>query len=377
MALLAYSILGLFTSVSAIQKITEITLFQNQVKFQVIGDWGSTQDKPNDFVHQKVVGKTMSNLADTDQTDFVIALGDNFYGSENPSDNGVSSTDDPKWTYDWQNVYSGDRMNSIPWYAILGNHDWYQNQTAQLDYANINNRWFMDDYFYSRNFTVAGKKVVILFISTDLIYYGYDGYADSGLYPHSSGTSKSNNMRNRFVALNWTNENDTINKQLSMIEQMLKDNVDADYLFVAGHEDMVTCGAPITNMLPLYNLFQKYKITAYLYGHAHQLAYKQDGPVLFVQSGAGGRSETCSKSGATWISNGIYGFANIKLNSTAGTVDFYKEDGKIVASTSFFSRSNTNSTANPSSSASPTNIPAYPFNRFAMLFCLCMAAIAF
>ncbi|KAJ3267948.1 Tartrate-resistant acid phosphatase type 5 [Terramyces sp. JEL0728] len=329
---------------TAAQKVNQVTTYDQQVKFQVVGDWGSTTRRPTDYIHQKVVGKTMSTLADTDETDFIISLGDNFYGSSNNSDNGVASINDPKWNYDWLDVYSGDRINSIPWYAILGNHDWYQNQAAQIAYTNVNNRWFMDDYFYSRNITVGSAKAAFIFISTDLIYYGYDGYSESGLAPKATGTDTDNNMRNNFIALGWTPENDTINKQLSLIESLLEANQNADYLFVAGHEDMVTCGT-VSNMVPLYNLFQKYKITAYLYGHAHELAYKQDGPVFYLQSGAGGRAETCNKSNATWITKAQYGFANVKLTASSGSVDFYNENGTILTSTLFSARSATNANA--------------------------------
>ncbi|KAJ3308311.1 Tartrate-resistant acid phosphatase type 5 [Boothiomyces sp. JEL0838] len=355
----------------SVEKIAEVKSYDKVVKFQVVGDWGSTKDMAVDYIHQKLVGKAMSAFADADETDFIVSLGDNFYGSKNNSDHGVASVTDDKWTYDWLNVYNGDRINSIPWYAVLGNHDWYQNQAAQIAFSKANNRWFLDDYVYTRKITVAGKKVEFLYITTDLIYNGYNGKAGSGLAPAAKGTDTDNNMRNNFIALGWTPENDTINKQLARIEEELQKGQDADYYFVVGHEDMVTCAGTPTSMVPLYNLFQKYKITSYMYGHKHELAYKQDGPVFFLQSGAGGRAEACTEAGpvfngstATWITENLYGFANVKLTAESGSVDFYNENGTVLHSTSFyprnFSQATTTlpSTTTTAAAGSPSSAPA-------------------
>ncbi|KAJ3267947.1 Coatomer subunit beta' [Terramyces sp. JEL0728] len=331
-------LLAPITVTALVKKVTEITAYSKEVRFQVVGDWGSTKSKQTDFTNQKIVGKTMSSFADSDKTDFIVSLGDNFYGSNNYSDHGVSLVSDPKWTYDWIDVYNGPRLNSIPWYSVLGNHDWYQNQQAQIDFTAVNDRWFLEDYFYTKRFTVDGKKVEFFYITTELIYYGYDGEANSGLWPNTRGTAKDNNMRNNFINLKWTEKEDAIKKQLEYIEKKLDEGQHADYFFVVGHEDMVTCDGISSNMRPLYDLFHKYKITAYLFGHAHQLAYKQDGSVFFLQSGAGGRAETCTKSGSTWITSNEYGFANVKLTAKSGTVDFYNENGKMLTSTSFFPR---------------------------------------
>ncbi|KAJ3308313.1 Tartrate-resistant acid phosphatase type 5, partial [Boothiomyces sp. JEL0838] len=329
-------LLGAAAVSALVKKVPEVTAYQQEARFQVVGDWGSTKSKQVDFTNQKIVGKTMAAFADTFQSDFIVSLGDNFYGSNNYSDHGVSSVSDPKWQYDWLDVYNGQRMNSIPWYSVLGNHDWYQNPQAQIEFTNINDRWFLEDYFYTKRFTIDGKKVEFFYITTELLYYGYDGEADSGLWPNTRGTAKDNNMRNNFIKLKWTEKENAIQNQLAYIEKKLNEGQYADYFFVVGHEDMVTCDGISKNMRPLYDLFQKYKITAYLFGHAHQLGYKQDGPVFFLQSGAGGRAETCTKPGATWITSNEYGFASVKLTTKSGTVYFYDENGKLLTSTSFF-----------------------------------------
>ncbi|KAJ3307825.1 Tartrate-resistant acid phosphatase type 5 [Boothiomyces sp. JEL0838] len=350
----------LATSISAIQKVNEPSHYDTEVRFMVVGDWGSTTGRQTDFTNQQMTGKTMSSFADSNQTNFIVSVGDNYYGTSNNSDHGVSSVDDVKWIYDWLSIYNGTTINSIPWYAVLGNHDWFQNQTAQIAYTNVNNRWFLDDYFYTRQFTVGAKLVKFLYITTDLIYNGYNGAASSGLAPNATGTSTNNNMRNNFLALGWTAANNSINNQLALIENYLLNALDADYMFVVGHEDMVTCAGIPTNMVPLYNLFQKYNITSYMYGHKHELAYKQDGPVFFLQSGAGGRAEACTETGpvfngstATWMTQNLYGFANVRLTEQSGSVDFYNENGTVLQSTSFYPRNKPVTSTYPATTTKP------------------------
>ena len=54
-------------------------------------------------------------------------LGDNFY------DSGVTSVTDPLWKTDYFNLYPLSKPAlQVPWYAIVGNHDYYNTQnTAQ------------------------------------------------------------------------------------------------------------------------------------------------------------------------------------------------------------------------------------------------------
>ncbi|KAI8910485.1 Metallo-dependent phosphatase-like protein [Gorgonomyces haynaldii] len=281
----------------------------------------------------------MSKLADTDNTDFVIALGDNFYGTANASDHGVSSVQDSKWTYDWLEIYNGTRMNELVWYALPGNHDWYQNITAQIEYSKVNERWYFPDFFYTKSFTVDGSKVDFVFISTDLIYFGYDGSASSG-YQGGNGTATKNNMKDNFVKLGWTKENDTLNKQLQWINNTLYRS-DADYLIVASHYDAVTCNGTIPNMQPLVDILTFNNVSAYMYGHAHELGYKKQENTLFLQSGAGGRSESCTNtngtsiSTASWITSKVYGYANVHLNATLANVDFYNQTNGLLQSIQF------------------------------------------
>lgn len=79
----------------------------DSVKFAVIGDNG-TGDRPEyDVAQQMVVARG------TFPFDFVIMLGDNLYGSQNPVD----------FANKFEKPYSALLEAGVPFYAALGNHD--------------------------------------------------------------------------------------------------------------------------------------------------------------------------------------------------------------------------------------------------------------
>ncbi|KAJ2988524.1 hypothetical protein HDV02_005531, partial [Globomyces sp. JEL0801] len=130
-----YSVFLLAQSLFAFPSTTVAT---DTYSFLVIGDWGAPAG-------QKNIVKAMNDIAVRDDAKFMMALGDNFYGTDElliVLETGVSSTTDSKWKDVWKNVYT-DRLQSIDWYSVLGNHDWYGNEQAQIDYSKVDKKWIM------------------------------------------------------------------------------------------------------------------------------------------------------------------------------------------------------------------------------------------
>ena len=63
---------------------------------------------------------------------------------------GVQNETDPLWSSAYKNVYTSPHLQ-IPWYVILGNHDYIQNEQAQIDYYKNkrDSRWTMPDHVYN------------------------------------------------------------------------------------------------------------------------------------------------------------------------------------------------------------------------------------
>lgn len=93
-------------------------------KICVTGDAGyASSSSPN--TAQAAVGKAMDRAGCT----HVIALGDNFYPR------GVESASDSKFKTLFEAPYQRLLARNVPFYMVLGNHDYQGNTQAQLDYA--------------------------------------------------------------------------------------------------------------------------------------------------------------------------------------------------------------------------------------------------
>uniref|UniRef100_A0A7S0VAQ3 Calcineurin-like phosphoesterase domain-containing protein n=1 Tax=Polytomella parva TaxID=51329 RepID=A0A7S0VAQ3_9CHLO len=80
--------------------------------FFVIGDWGRNGSKS-----QRRGADLMLTLAHCMNPSFVISTGDNFYNF------GLNSASDPTFTKSFSDIYNSSSLD-IPWYAVLGNHDY-------------------------------------------------------------------------------------------------------------------------------------------------------------------------------------------------------------------------------------------------------------
>ena len=118
---------------------------------------------------QRIVAQSMAQAAGNSKIDFVLYLGDNFYGR------GVSSVTDPQWQTKFEAIYTQQSLQ-IPFYAVLGNHDHYRNPDAQVAYSETNVRWRMPARYYSFERTLAdGTQIEFFGLDTELILKGKGG----------------------------------------------------------------------------------------------------------------------------------------------------------------------------------------------------------
>lgn len=121
-----------------------------------------------DYTYQASIARSMMKYVRHLNLRAVITLGDNFYTS------GVTSTTDTLWTTIWKNVYLADSSPlNVPWYAVLGNHDYgsFANAEAQVNRHLMSDtdddNWRMPSHNYTQNFDiVGGGQVQVIFIDT-------------------------------------------------------------------------------------------------------------------------------------------------------------------------------------------------------------------
>lgn len=116
--------------------------------------------------------ETMTELGDVK---FIINVGDSFYPG------GVPSKDDWQWDSKWRNVYTS-QLRSVPWYSVMGNHDFHSDPGAcsdtTTDGAQINgdlgdlNTFYMPDYSWYLPHPELDLEVVALELNT--YQFGYN-----------------------------------------------------------------------------------------------------------------------------------------------------------------------------------------------------------
>ncbi len=129
-----------------------ITIFADtsstKVRFYAFGDWGT--GKPE----QKEVADRIAKVCRERGCDFGVALGDNFYNR------GVKSIDDPLWKTRYRDLYP---KIGVPFFAVLGNHDYKGNEQAQIEYSKIDPTWKMPGHFFSLAEPDPAKPIVEIF----------------------------------------------------------------------------------------------------------------------------------------------------------------------------------------------------------------------
>uniref|UniRef100_H2ZPY5 Tartrate-resistant acid phosphatase type 5 n=1 Tax=Ciona savignyi TaxID=51511 RepID=H2ZPY5_CIOSA len=233
------------------------------LKLVVMGDWGGLPFYPYYSPFEYATSKHLMNVAVGGNYHAVLALGDNFYF------NGVTDEYDSRFQNTFENVFNNQAFETIPWFVLGGNHDHYGNITGQLEYTKHSSRWHYPALWYKLQLSGIGFNITVIMIDTVTLCGNtvYDGAQPKGTDDHEAAES-----------------------QLSFIEDSLKQTTDS-YVIVAGHFPVwsVAEHGPTECLLQkLKPLLEKYKATAYMCGHDHNLQHirEANSTVDYFVSGA-------------------------------------------------------------------------------------------
>ncbi|EER17987.1 conserved hypothetical protein [Perkinsus marinus ATCC 50983] len=272
--------------------------------FFSIGDWGdqdTTHASANAEQMNSIVGKKVKGA-----TQFIALIGDNFY------ENGVSNWDDPQFenTLESQMNFGYD----LPWYAVLGNHDYRQDALAQVIRTRINPsaRWQMPARYFSPPVFHRGLLVSVcaVFIDTQ------DLYQDGQL----------RFLRGRLAS---------------------QECQEATYIVVFGHHPVYSVGwhgdndNMIRDVLPL---LKRYSVDMYVAGHDHDLQWLQEESLSFVVSGASSKKRQTNykpdEKQLVWSQGNVHGFTRHLATSSNLVTEFIDSDsGAVLKSFSIPARS--------------------------------------
>ncbi len=248
----------------------------NPVRFVAFGDFGyAGADSGLAQVSKAIEARHRARAYQ-----FGLTLGDNFYPR------GVGSTRDEKWTGIWESGYG--RLG-IPFFAVLGNHDYMGNEQAEVDYTKQSKSWRMPYRYY----TFAAGPVRFFALDTD------------------EGTA-----RYWFFQSAWSDA------QAKWLDDALAKYSDARWKIVYGHHPIFSDGHHgdekrlQTKLLPI---LEKHNVDLYLCGHEHDLQHHTRAGIDFIIAGGGGKDTREVTARRAKYAAGRHGF--LEVDATGAKLD--------------------------------------------------------
>jgi len=272
------------------------------LNFAVIGDWGR-RGRPD----QAEVAKQMAIACKQAGAAFVVSVGDNFY------EDGVASVDDSHWQQSFENVYTEPSLQ-VPWYVILGNHDYHGNSEAQIDYGQTHPRWTMPARHYSKVFAIdAVTNLECFFIDTSPMIAEYKDMP----------IMQSIHTQNVASQLKWLDESLDASK--------------AQWKFVIGHHPIYSGGLGHGNQPEMIKLVRpilhKNDVQAYFAGHDHDLQHLRDDDLDLYVSGAGSEHRPVMKTPLAAFGESTSGFILVSVRRENMHVRYFDNLGNIIYTT--------------------------------------------
>jgi tartrate-resistant acid phosphatase type 5 len=241
-----------------------------------VGDWGSAALGGYHLKNAQNTAAAMQSYVKANTPRLVLNTGDNFYYC------GIQNGSDPQINEDFVGLFGSIQL---PWYSILGNHDYGFNPDAQLWLNQTIPNWVMDARYYHRRADLNNGLVLnVIALDTNPCVADYRGndrakWDPCGLqYPTCEPVPDVCRFHENIVQQNCT-------AQLAWFRATL-DSIDADneWVFVLGHHK-----ADEINVENFQALISDPRVHLYLNGHTHNLEhYSIHNDPKYMTTGAGG-----------------------------------------------------------------------------------------
>ena len=224
----------------------------------------------NGYYDQKPIAELMGRMAETIDIEFVVAAGDVHHFE------GVRSVDDPLWMTNYELIYSHPDL-MLPWYPILGNHEYRGNTQAVVDYSKVSGRWNMPAPYCTKVMEEAGITLRLEMIDTSPMLDKYR--EDTEKYPDAGKQD--------------------MDRQLAWIDSVLTAATE-DWVLVVGHHPIYAytdkSESERTDMQKrVDSILRKHgNVDMYLCGHIHNFQHirKKGSDTDYVVNSSGSLSRT-------------------------------------------------------------------------------------
>ena len=301
--LLALLSLMLIVTVSFSQNADSWKNLGKTVNFYLANDLGR-----NGYYDQKPIAELMGQMAETVDIECVVAAGDVHHFE------GVRSVNDPLWMTNYELIYSHPEL-MIPWYPILGNHEYRGNSQAVLDYGKVSARWDIEDRYYTKVIEDDDVTVRLVMVDTAPMIDKYR--EDTEKYPDACKQD--------------------LNKQLAWIDSVLT-NAKEDWVLVVGHHPIYAETSKSNSeradlQKRLDSILRKHNnVAMYLCGHIHNFQHIRikGSNIDYVVNSSGSLSRDVKPIEGTKFCSGEEGFSLITADKKEIDLHMINKEGKVI-----------------------------------------------
>jgi Icc-related predicted phosphoesterase len=261
----------------------------------------------NGYYDQKPIAELMGNMAENVDVECVVAAGDVHHFE------GVRSINDPLWMTNFELIYAHPEL-MIPWYPVLGNHEYRGNTQAVLDYADVSARWEMPARYYTKVLENDGITVRLVMVDTAPLLDKYR--EDTEKYPDACKQD--------------------MDRQLAWIDSVLTSSKE-DWVLVVGHhpiyaETSKEDAERVDLQKRLDTILRKHKVDMYLCGHIHNFQYirKPGSDIDYVVNSSGSLSRDVKPVDGTVFCSGETGFSLIAADKKVLNLHMINKEGKVL-----------------------------------------------
>ena len=295
--------LAMVAVVAFAQDVATWKSLEKPLNFYLANDLGR-----NGYYDQKPIAELMGKMAETIDIEFVVAAGDVHHFE------GVRSVQDPLWMTNYELIYSHPDL-MLPWYPILGNHEYRGNTQAVLDYSNISARWEMPARYYTKVMEEDGATIRLVMIDTPPLLDKYR--EDTEKYPDAGKQD--------------------MDKQLAWLDSVLT-SAKEDWVMVVGHHpiyaDTDKNDSERTDMQKrVDSILRKHgNVDMYVCGHIHNFQHirKTDSKIDYVVNTSGSLAREVKPVDGTQFCSGATGFSLITVDKHELCLHMMDKDGKVL-----------------------------------------------
>lgn len=295
--------LMMVTVVAFAQNAPAWKALEKPLNFYLANDLGR-----NGYYDQKPIAELMGKMAEAIDIEFVVAAGDVHHFE------GVRSVHDPLWMTNYELIYSHPDL-MLPWYPILGNHEYRGNTQAVIDYSGISARWQMPARYYTKVMEEDGATIRLVMIDTPPLLDKYR--KDTEKYPDASKQD--------------------IDKQLVWLDSVLT-SAKEDWVMVVGHHpiyaDTDKNESERADMQKrVDSILRKHgNVDMYVCGHIHNFQHirKPDSQIDYVVNTSGSLAREVKPIDGTQFCSNATGFSLITVDKKELCLYMMDKEGKVL-----------------------------------------------